>query len=216
MKSLIKSLGILTFLFALTSIDPAHAGIVISDGELKSWTIEADPDEEDGNANSDNDPITKYNGTTVYFYKGSAEAVDSDINLEDEPWWGSISLARAFTSELGGFLFSEPSSSSTLYAQNDVEYKFAFEYESADFITSHSVDSYFGTWDSTHYGDPFNDKITDTGYSEGGTEWTFYWASTTPLNSSQVPEPSTAIALGLIGIVGFAGNRRRRRTALNA
>ena len=197
MKSLIKSLGILTFLFAVAPIDPAHAGIVISDGQLKSWTW------------------TREN-LTVYFYKGSAEAVDSDINLEDEPWWGSISLARAFTSELGGFLFSEPSSSSTLYAQNDVEYKFAFEYESADFITSHSVDSYFGTWDSTHYGDPFNDKITDTGYSEGGTEWTFYWASTTPLNSSQVPEPSTAIALGLIGIVGFAGNRRRRRTALNA
>ena len=26
-----------------------------------------------------------------------------------------------------------------------------------------------------------------------------------------VPEPSTAIAMGLLGIVGFAGNRRRRR-----
>ena len=31
-----------------------------------------------------------------------------------------------------------------------------------------------------------------------------YWAY-------QVPEPSTAIAMGLLGIVGFAGNRRRRR-----
>ena len=34
--------------------------------------------------------------------------------------------------------------------------------------------------------------------------------------NSAVPEPSTAIAMGLLGVVGFAGNRRRRRTALNA
>ncbi len=29
--------------------------------------------------------------------------------------------------------------------------------------------------------------------------------------SAAVPEPSTAIVMGLLGIVGFAGNRRRRR-----
>ena len=34
-------------------------------------------------------------------------------------------------------------------------------------------------------------------------------------SSGAVPEPSTAITMGLLGIVGFAGNRRRRRTALN-
>ncbi|MAI33947.1 MAG: hypothetical protein CMM07_20045 [Rhodopirellula sp.] len=28
-----------------------------------------------------------------------------------------------------------------------------------------------------------------------------------------VPEPSTAIAMGLLDVVGFAGNRRRRRSA---
>ena len=28
-----------------------------------------------------------------------------------------------------------------------------------------------------------------------------------------VPEPSTAIAMGLLGIVGFAGNRRRRQVS---
>jgi hypothetical protein len=31
------------------------------------------------------------------------------------------------------------------------------------------------------------------------------------LGGASVPEPSTAIAMGLLGIVGFAGNRRRRR-----
>ena len=34
--------------------------------------------------------------------------------------------------------------------------------------------------------------------------------------SNAVPEPSTAIAMGLLGIVGFAGNRRRRRQELVA
>ena len=199
MKSLIKSLGILTFLFAVAPIDPAHAGIVISDGQLKSWTW------------------TREN-LTVYFYKGSAEAVDSDVNLKDEFWWKDTVTPAYLAYELKYELSQEQSYIDTLTGQNqEVEYKFAFDqYESADFITSHYVYSYFGTWDSTHYGDPFSDKITDTGYSEGGTEWTFYWASTTPLNSSQVPEPSTAIAMSLLGVVGFAGNRRRRRTALNA
>ncbi|OUT63364.1 MAG: hypothetical protein CBB71_00490 [Rhodopirellula sp. TMED11] len=28
--------------------------------------------------------------------------------------------------------------------------------------------------------------------------------------SSAVPEPSTAITIGLLGVLGFAGNRRRR------
>ena len=31
------------------------------------------------------------------------------------------------------------------------------------------------------------------------------------IETTTVPEPSTAIAMGLLGIVGFAGNRRRRR-----
>lgn len=34
--------------------------------------------------------------------------------------------------------------------------------------------------------------------------------------NTEVPEPSTAVAIGLLGVVGFVGNRRRRRTALNA
>ena len=196
MKSLIKSLGILTFLFAVAPIDPAHAGIVISDGQLKSWTID---------------------NTTVYFYKGSAEAVDSDVNLKDEFWWKDQITAFYLAQELKYELSQEQSYIDTLTGQNqEVEYKFAFDqYESADSITSHAVYSDGGRFESTTQ-TPFTDPITDTGYSEDGTTWTFYWASTTPLNSSQVPEPSTAIALGLLGIVGFAGNRRRRRTALNA
>ena len=40
---------------------------------------------------------------------------------------------------------------------------------------------------------------------------TYYWASTTAPHTGTVPEPSTAIAMCFLGVVGFAGNRRRRR-----
>ena len=43
----------------------------------------------------------------------------------------------------------------------------------------------------------------------GDTVTMRYNSSFTP--DATVPEPSTAIAMGLLGIVGFAGNRRRRR-----
>ncbi len=53
-----------------------------------------------------------------------------------------------------------------------------------------------------------------------GTSWTTFTLDgeentlnyvATSAGASSVPEPSTAIAMGLLGILGFAGNRRRRR-----
>ena len=43
------------------------------------------------------------------------------------------------------------------------------------------------------------------------TSTPMYFAILDTGGNSSVPEPSTAIAMGLLGIVGFAGNRRRRR-----
>jgi hypothetical protein len=47
-----------------------------------------------------------------------------------------------------------------------------------------------------------------TTFSNNGTSDTF---TINVYGGASVPEPSTAIAMGLLGIVGFAGNRRRRR-----
>ena len=48
--------------------------------------------------------------------------------------------------------------------------------------------------------------------NETGDTFTMrYNSSFTPGAGATVPEPSTAIVMGLLGIVGFAGNRRRRR-----
>ena len=52
---------------------------------------------------------------------------------------------------------------------------------------------------------------TETTRSFAGSTRTLYWASTTAPSNGAVPEPSTAVAMGLLGLAGFAGNRRRRR-----
>ena len=58
-----------------------------------------------------------------------------------------------------------------------------------------------------------NSTVTDGSYATytmtGGDTVRFQYSVAS--SSSAVPEPSTAIAMGLLGIVGFAGNRRRRR-----
>jgi len=68
------------------------------------------------------------------------------------------------------------------------------------------------TWSGTNLFDPDAvDSITLTwGASNIGAihPWGAFQSST---STATVPEPSTAIAMGLLGIVGFAGNRRRRR-----
>ena len=68
------------------------------------------------------------------------------------------------------------------------------------------------TWSGTNLFDPDAvDSITLTwGTSNIGAihPWGAFQSST---STATVPEPSTAIAMGLLGIIGFAGNRRHRR-----
>lgn len=62
-----------------------------------------------------------------------------------------------------------------------------------------------------------NRTISSMTFIEGTYVWTHndFVGETITFNvgsaSAAVPEPSTTIAMGLLGIVGFAGNRRRRR-----
>ncbi|MDB4353115.1 PEP-CTERM sorting domain-containing protein [bacterium] len=60
--------------------------------------------------------------------------------------------------------------------------------------------------------------LTDLGIATGTYTWTLKNSADTIVfnagssgGSGAVPEPSTAIVMGLLGIVGLAGNRRRRR-----
>ena len=75
---------------------------------------------------------------------------------------------------------------------------------SGDFITASYV--YYFSNTSSWYSTITN--IPTTAHSFQGLA--VLWAATSANSQNPVPEPSTAIAMGLLGVLGFAGNRRRR------
>ena len=138
-------------------------------------------------------------GTTYYFYKGSY----NNAVVQPEAFSDPGSLGTALSNDLNSpsanseyttteFLFAAASSPSRPTASNiSVTYVsltpfFPYNYTSGGPINIHPDTTVWGTN-------------------------TVYWASTTAPPTGTVPEPSTAIAMCMIGIVGFAGNRRRRR-----
>lgn len=89
-----------------------------------------------------------------------------------------------------------------------------------DNFTLGDVLSFAGSWTATQPKDRTSGKTGKSAFEATGSwTWTFTGngdSDTVVLNfssstSSAVPEPSTALVMGLLGIVGFAGNRRRRR-----
>ena len=124
---------------------------------------------------------------TVYLYQGSyTDAPTTKLFDADD--------ANSYASALATALNNYGSASS------DAIYAFVFQEDGGDVLARETA-SYpawsFGT--GRH-------SMADT--SQGSR--TLYYASTTA-PSGNVPEPSTAIAMGLLGVLGFAGNRRRRR-----
>ena len=129
----------------------------------------------------------------VTMTKGTYEAVDSQFTLDDEPWFGDEAIATDFGNALKDLLNASTESLSTAPF-----YHFAFQVDpgtSSDTITSELVYEYSSNW--------IVGGSTVNSLNPGN-----YFAS---VNNPNVPEPSTAIAMGLLGVVGFAGNRRRRR-----
>ena len=146
-------------------------------------------------------------GGTYYFYEGSYN--DNSTIIKQFSWGSMESILSEFNTDL--------MSTTNVPTGNPM---YAFDKGESAQYPDRFFGSVFGnfifpvyTWsrDLTEETHP-----TATTYSYAGTTRPLYWASTTAPSSGAVPEPSTAIAMGLLGIVGFAGNRRRRRTALNA
>jgi len=130
----------------------------------------------------------------VTMTKGTYEAVDSQFTLNDEPWFGDQAIAAGFGNALKDLLNASTESLSTAPF-----YQFAFQVDpdtSSDTITAAFIHEYNSNWILTESGTTYSNTSGD------------YYAS---VNNPNVPEPSTAIAMGLLGVVGFAGNRRRRR-----
>jgi hypothetical protein len=134
--------------------------------------------------------------TTYYFYTGSY----NNAVVQPEAFADPSTLATALREDLNN-------PTPTLNYQQ-IMFLFTFPQEppppTASTITARVVYYSSGTYVDSNSGvDPDQDSGLQT----------FLWASTTAPQTGSVPEPSTAIAMGLLGIVGFAGNRRRRRSA---
>ena len=180
------SILLFSLLTASTLTTPATAGIVVDvDGDIV-WHNSADD-------------------TAYYFYRGSYNSA----SIPPEGFADPFTLANALRNDLNGmgvgsipyrsntFTFAGPGS--PLTPTNDgIAVRAVYYYQDA--FT-------FGQWTVG-----YDTNIDPDGTSVGGLG-PFYWASTTAPSGGTVPEPSTAIAMGLLGVVGFAGNRRRRRSA---
>ena len=129
----------------------------------------------------------------VTLTKGTYDSVDSQFTLSDELWFGDQSLASDFGNALKDSLNASTESLST-----QPFYWFAYQADqrtSSAQITATGVYEYNGNW------------ILSASSNFPSTN-DAYFAS---VGNPNVPEPSTAIAMGLLGVLGFAGNRRRRR-----
>ena len=80
-------------------------------------------------------------------------------------------------------------------------------YLSSNGASSWTADEFSTILSAAEYGQ-IPDGDFNFEYTISGTTQTLTVQS---LSNASVPEPSTAIVMGLLGIVGFAGNRRRRR-----
>ena len=132
-----------------------------------------------------------YNSSTYYFYQGS---FNDNASIIDD-------LYSTEGGNLNQFLKNDLLAAQSVSANS---YLFA----AAPSTTTVSVrETYYNgsTW--AHQNNNYDKSLTTVGGRN------IYYASTTAPSGGTVPEPSTAIAMGLLGVVGFAGNRRRRRSA---
>lgn len=199
-----RYLSILTFLFSIAVINPAHAGVLIEFdlSVTNQLTITATT----GTALAS---VTGTTGTGIVL-EGAGELIGSSLGDDVSDTFGFQStgaLNRAYLISINA---------SGVYSINLFEELFS---DSINTSITQGQQAFVGTstitLDATEYANllnaPSSGKIyafADTpSYATQGT----YIGDWAKASSGTVPEPSTAIALGLLGVLGFTGNRRRRR-----
>jgi hypothetical protein len=159
----------------------------------------------------DNGFVTKatmtLNGASinVKFVAGSfVNALAGAEPIDVIPWFGSEADADALAQQMVNASESN-TLNNTVGLVTNVKYQFAYALQFGD------VTSYWNNYVSNNF--ITQGPRTTQEIKTGGEAETYLWAFLDTSGSSSVPEPSTAIAMGLLGIVGFAGNRRRRTVA---
>ena len=121
--------------------------------------------------------------------------------------WSTVTTADSYTWDLtsnatGSWLLSANTTYAIGISSDTTNAAWGFVTGS---VTDTSDAQYLGRAYSPDGGNTYGNSATTA------TPW--FQLSSTPASSpsSTVPEPSTVTAMGLLGLVGFAGNRRRRR-----
>ena len=140
----------------------------------------------------------------VTFVADSYNNVKTDPPTVSMPWFDDGYNTRALTLQLTDA--SDPNSiPNTPGINNNPMYVFAWGVNINNKVLAYMAWNGGSGWTGgVNYSNVFNlDQTSHNGRI-------IYYAII-DTGDSTVPEPSTAIAMGLLGIVGFAGNRRRRR-----
>ncbi len=140
------------------------------------------------------DTITVYTGTAQSWDDGGYQGTTTDPGS----WWGDGSAASAFASDFASAM-NEPSSN-----PYDLNTRYIFAYG----IFPIDLNTYYVEYDQV--GKNWFTQVAQMPTGQTAPDQ-YYVTQYAPTQNTSVPEPSTAIAMGLLGIVGFAGNRRRRR-----
>ena len=142
-------------------------------------------------------------GETYYFYAGSYNDNSAIIKQFPSGIDAIDNIVNEFVTDLG--------STSSILSGNPM---YAFDQGWNANTTKRVHNGVFednstaGTWSASSN---IETSPTETTRSFAGSTRTLYWASTTAPSNGAVPEPSTAVAMGLLCLAGLAGNRRRRR-----
>jgi hypothetical protein len=171
-------------------INYCNAGVVVSDGVITDATLTVSG--------------TTYN---IILVEGSFTTVGNLYDMTSTPWYtgtSDFSTAQAFANELR----NEAASSHDII-DRIAYYLFAYKPGSDPNEVSSFAVGINGAFETPYTTAAHSGiGIDDT---KSGSFRTLYYATIVPPTATSVPEPSTAILMGLLGIVGFAGNRRRRR-----